>query len=311
MHSQVLTEALFEHMMAQSLALKDLETLKRERWTSLYASADKMKLKPSLWQKLLEDLHVLKDEIEAGDQAAKAAAAAAQAGAGSSDMLNLVLALDNLDVDEREAQKIASAMQRGRRNAVASLEWGDENPMEAAAAAATAAAAAAAAAAGSGAGRRRHSTPDASTVSMSLWSSLPQDRVEQALAKAARDDEGEDASSSASSASSSEEEEEEEGEDSMIEQRPQRQDGHEADETEDKTAAAAAAATAAAVGDGGGGGAQAKLGSAFRAAKRRASVEGISTSIARRGKENAFFLRHFILEIIFLPRQARDKHRKR
>ena len=287
MHSQVLTEALFEHMMAQSLALKDLETLKRERWTSLYASADKMKLKPSLWQKLLEDLHVLKDEIEAGDQAAKAAAAAAQAGAGSSDMLNLVLALDNLNVDEREAQKIASAMQRGRRNAVASLEWGDENPMDAAAAAATAAAAAAAAAAGSGAGRRRHSTPDASTVSMSLWSSLPQDRVEQALAKAARDDEGEDASSSASSASSSEEEEEEEGEDSMIEQRPQRQDGHEADETEDKTAAAAA--TAAAVGDGGGGGAQAKLGSAFRAAKRRASVEGISTSIARRGMENAFF----------------------
>ena len=285
MHSQVLTEALFEHMMAQSLALKDLETLKRERWTSLYASADKMKLKPSLWQKLLEDLHVLKDEIEAGDQAAKAAAAAAQAGAGSSDMLNLVLALDNLDVDEREAQKIASAMQRGRRNAVASLEWGDENPMDAAAAAA---AAVAAAAAGSGAGRRRHSTPDASTVSMSLWSSLPQDRVEQALAKAARDDEGEDASSSASSASSSEEEEEEEEEeDSMIEQRPQRQDGHEADETEDKTAAAAA--TAAAVGDGGGGGAQAKLGSAFRAAKRRASVEGISTSIARRGMENAFF----------------------
>jgi hypothetical protein len=283
MHSQVLTEALFEHMMAQSLALKDLETLKRERWTSLYASADKMKLKPSLWQKLLEDLHVLKDEIEAGDQAAKAAAAAAQAGAGSSDMLNLVLALDNLDVDEREAQKIASAMQRGRRNAVASLEWGDENPMDAAAAAA---AAVAAAAAGSGAGRRRHSTPDASTVSMSLWSSLPQDRVEQALAKAARDGEGEDASSSASSASSSEEEEEEE-EDSMIEQRPQRQDGHEADETEDKTAAAAA--TAAAVGDGGGGGAQAKLGSAFRAAKRRASVEGISTSIARRGMENAFF----------------------
>ena len=55
-----------------------------------------MKLKPTLWQQLLEDLHLLKQQIEANDTASREANAGA-----NSDVLKLVLALENLDVDER------------------------------------------------------------------------------------------------------------------------------------------------------------------------------------------------------------------
>ena len=63
-----------------------------------------MKLKPTLWQQLLEDLHVLKQQIEASDTASREANAA-----GNSDILKLVLALENLDVDERVRLQIATA----------------------------------------------------------------------------------------------------------------------------------------------------------------------------------------------------------
>ena len=88
-------QALFEHASTQSLVFKDEETLKRRRWHSLYASADKMKLKSALWQQLLSDLHVLKQQIEASDIASNEVKAA-----GNNDILKLVLALENLDVDE-------------------------------------------------------------------------------------------------------------------------------------------------------------------------------------------------------------------
>lgn len=55
-----------------------------------------MKLKSALWQQLLEDLHVLKQQIEESDTASKEANAA-----GNSDVMKLVLALENLDVDEK------------------------------------------------------------------------------------------------------------------------------------------------------------------------------------------------------------------
>lgn len=84
-------QALLEHASTQSLVFKDPETLKRQRWHSLYASADKMKLKPTLWQQLLADLHALKQQIAASDTLTREA---------NSDVVKLVLALENLDVDE-------------------------------------------------------------------------------------------------------------------------------------------------------------------------------------------------------------------
>lgn len=69
-----------------------------------------MKLKTSLWKKLLADLQVFEEEIEEQTQ--------------DSEMMRLVMALEHLDLDEEEAAKIAMAMERGRRGAVL-LDWGD------------------------------------------------------------------------------------------------------------------------------------------------------------------------------------------
>jgi hypothetical protein len=285
---------------------KDEETLKRQRWHSLYVSADKMKLKPSLWQQLLEDLHVLKQQIEASDTASREANAA-----GNSDVLKLVLALENLDVDEKvrlqistamlsppsdshwrciagawqEAQKIASAMQRGRRNAVATLEWGED--MSAAAAAAAATAAAAAEAAGTpprmrhhapmgGIGGRRHSTPDASSAS---WSSIPAGHVSDALAKAAAQSDESDSDRVDGASSQSEDDGTEEG--------CPEASGQDKGSLSEKDAVSDS-------GDASGGAAHGKLGVAFRAARRRASMENISMPVPtlRRASLSSVVKRH-------------------
>ena len=68
-----------------------------------------MKLKASLWKQLLADLQVFEEEIE--EQTT------------DSELLRLVMALEHLDLDEEEANKIAMAMEKGRRNAVL-LDWG-------------------------------------------------------------------------------------------------------------------------------------------------------------------------------------------
>ena len=162
--SHVLAEALFEARDTKDVLFKDLAALKRDRWLSLYRCAEKIKLKPALWKQLLVDLQEFEEQIE-------------EAGERDSALLSLVMALDNLDVDEEEANKIARAMQKGRRNAVATLEFGDTDV------AAAAATAAAAAAVQPRTKERRHSLPDVMTP-QAEWINVPTSAVRKTLTDA-------------------------------------------------------------------------------------------------------------------------------
>ena len=99
---------LFEALLEGRGGVEEIK--KKDRWLKLYENAEKMKLKASLWKQLLADLQVFEEEIE--EQTT------------DSELLRLVMALEHLDLDEEEANKIAMAMERGRRNAVL-LDWGE------------------------------------------------------------------------------------------------------------------------------------------------------------------------------------------